>query len=479
MKSINKKVVKPDKNGGQLKKGVVSQKDDNCTLRATGRKGKKQSLESAITDNEDDILDSTNVFQQFHKEVSDFKTKYIGGTSMNSTNSKCEGLNSVSKDSSNGVSNNFDVVASDLIDRNHLVDQGFIGSKFTWMTKRGIGEEIWVRLDIALCSMDLRIRFNEGFVRHFPRMISNHCLILLQLHSSQIPDRKFKPFRVEAMWMKHDGFEEKSKNCWLKDGDKNTKCFHLSTVIRRSINKLEGIKRDDGSWASFPTSRVFYTSNIIISKAKSYAETCGSHLTNNLENYLGAPLIHASRITLIKSMATSLPVYAMQSIKLPKEICSNLDEINKDILWGHTTDKRKMHLVNWETFCLPKAKEGRGIKQMKKMNQALLAKASWRLMQNENGLWDSILKAKYIKDDNIGKDEISFINNCSSTLSGFSFGAELTSKGLKWIVGDGCQILFWSDVWVPEFDSLMCHATVPLSVDQLHEKVSDYIYDEE
>ena len=38
------------------------------------------------------------------------------------------------------------------INRNNSVDLGFTGPKFTWMTKRGIGEDIWERLDKAVCS---------------------------------------------------------------------------------------------------------------------------------------------------------------------------------------------------------------------------------------------------------------------------------------------------------------------------------------
>ena len=56
----------------------------------------------------------------------------------------------------------------DWIDRNELVDMGFIGAKFTWMTKRGVHEEIWERLDRAVCSMEWRLQFMEGLVRHLP-----------------------------------------------------------------------------------------------------------------------------------------------------------------------------------------------------------------------------------------------------------------------------------------------------------------------
>ncbi|KAK2653131.1 hypothetical protein Ddye_012987 [Dipteronia dyeriana] len=43
-------------------------------------------------------------------------------------------------------------------------------------------------------------------------------------------------------------WQQKSRNCWLKEGDRNTKFFHRSTVIRRRKNKIEGFKREDDSW---------------------------------------------------------------------------------------------------------------------------------------------------------------------------------------------------------------------------------------
>ena len=83
-------------------------------------------------------------------------------------------------------------------------------------------------------------------------------------------------------------------------------------------------------------------------------------------------------------------------------------------------------------------------------------------MQNEVGLWGCLLKAKYLRDGNIVKVGNSSFNNCSSTLRGFSFRAKLISKGLNWRVGDGNQILFWFDAWVPSFGALMTRATIPL-----------------
>lgn len=46
----------------------------------------------------------------------------------------------------------------------------------------------------------------------------------------------------ELFWL------HKSRNSWLREGDRNTHFFHLSTVIRRRRNKLEGLNNADGGW---------------------------------------------------------------------------------------------------------------------------------------------------------------------------------------------------------------------------------------
>ncbi|KAK2641326.1 hypothetical protein Ddye_023089 [Dipteronia dyeriana] len=146
-----------------------------------------------------------------------------------------------------------------------------------------------------------------------------------------------------------------------------------------------------GQKVRFSKSTVFCSSNICDNHAKDLANVCGSPITKNLGNYLGIPLIHghaikntyneifeksqkrlaswksislslAKRCTLIKAVVSALLVYAMQSIKLSSEICSKLDKRNRDFLWVSSAEKKKIHLVKWETVCLPKRKGGLGIK---------------------------------------------------------------------------------------------------------------------
>ena len=113
------------------------------------------------------------------------------------------------------------------------------------------------------------------------------------------------------------------------------------------------------------------------------------------------------------------------------------------------------------------------------MNQALLAKAGWRLMHNEEGLWGYLLKHKYLKGDSC----VDFEKYKSSVYSGIWRSIKVCSKlllrGLKWKAGNGCRIDFWFDDWVPEFGRLKYHAIILLSSSHSIEKVSDYLCEEE
>jgi hypothetical protein len=48
--------------------------------------------------------------------------------------------------------------------------------------------------------------------------------------------------RNESMW------RQKSRETWLKDGDHNSKFFHISTIIRRKKNSIDAIRGEDGVW---------------------------------------------------------------------------------------------------------------------------------------------------------------------------------------------------------------------------------------
>lgn len=61
--------------------------------------------------------------------------------------------------------------------------------------------------------------------------------------------------RVKKEWsevLEQEELQLMQKLCvdWLRMGDKNTKFFHTSTLIRRRMNKMEMLDKDEGEWES-------------------------------------------------------------------------------------------------------------------------------------------------------------------------------------------------------------------------------------
>lgn len=48
----------------------------------------------------------------------------------------------------------------------------------------------------------------------------------------------------EMLWF------QKSRLEAIGDGDRNTRYFHLSTIIRRKRNKVEGLMDENGEWVT-------------------------------------------------------------------------------------------------------------------------------------------------------------------------------------------------------------------------------------
>ncbi|KAL5783154.1 hypothetical protein ACOSP7_008183 [Xanthoceras sorbifolium] len=53
------------------------------------------------------------------------------------------------------------------------------------------------------------------------------------------------------------------------------------------------------------------------------------------------PLSFAGRLTLVNSVAASILICTMQTVKLSNKVCSKLNRVNKNFLWGHSKDKTR------------------------------------------------------------------------------------------------------------------------------------------
>ena len=97
-------------------------------------------------------------------------------------------------------------------------------------------------------------------------------------------------------------------------------------------------------------------------------------VTKNLDKFLGMPILHsrvtkatyqeildkvqprlsgwnakhlslASKITLTQSIIQALPIYAMQSTKIPASVLTKIDQTCKHFIWSGNEEKRKLNLI--------------------------------------------------------------------------------------------------------------------------------------
>ncbi|XP_026416598.1 uncharacterized protein LOC113312041 [Papaver somniferum] len=173
-----------------------------------------------------------------------------------------------------------------------LLDLGDNGPRWNWNKKRVGLANIKERLDRVLVTPQFCNRFSMAQVLHLPYYNSDHRVVLIDLD----PKKPFtpRPYRLEVVWAEDPRFndvdahqklvdaqlnfdvdpsldtkdsmtdclveylrllrseelfwKQKSRVTWLREGDLNTKYFHIAIMIRRHRNSIVCLKDDRGIW---------------------------------------------------------------------------------------------------------------------------------------------------------------------------------------------------------------------------------------
>lgn len=95
-----------------------------------------------------------------------------------------------------------------------------------------------------------------------------------------------------------------------------------------------------------------------------------------------------------------------------------------------------MHLMNWDTLCMPKKQGGANLKSAKDMNHALMAKPAWRLLTRTRNAWIDVLWAEYgIKAEDGA--QLKGRQRSSNTWRGVIWGRSCSGEGCVgvWVMG--------------------------------------------
>ncbi|GKA33082.1 RNA-directed DNA polymerase, eukaryota [Tanacetum coccineum] len=240
-------------------------------------------------------------------------------------------------------------------------------------------------------------------------------------------------------------------------------CFHKVSglKINMSKSKLMGIEVEAGK-----VSRAAVKLGCLVLKAPflylgSYVggdmhrlqswEDIVDRVRRRLSKWKMKMLSIGGRLTLIKSVLGSMPIFHMSMFKVPTGILRILESIRGKFFNGHETYCKKASWVQWNKVLAPKVIGGLGISSLYALNRGLLFKWVWRFFAHESTLWSRVVKAIHGDDGNIDGVSRKGVNTCWTSI--INEVKVLANKGINLMsfmqkkMGNGLSTLFWEDGW--------------------------------
>jgi hypothetical protein len=103
--------------------------------------------------------------------------------------------------------------------------------------------------------------------------------------------------------------------------------------------------------------------------------------------------------------------------------------------------------MRWENICKSKKKGGLGIKNIRKMNISLLCKWWWKL-EKEKGIWQEIIKAKYLQKEEVSSVRHKLID--SPVWTNLLKVKHIYLGGRMITTINGKKTMLWKDSWLSD-----------------------------
>ncbi|KAJ0845371.1 hypothetical protein HanRHA438_Chr15g0712871 [Helianthus annuus] len=161
------------------------------------------------------------------------------------------------------------------------------------------------------------------------------------------------------------------------------------------------------------------------------------------------------KITLIKSVLSSLPTYYFSLYRALAQVIEELERMRRNFLWGTNPDESKINWVAWLNAMTPKDRGGLGIGSLREANLAMLAKWWWRFKGEGDRLWRKVIYSihhssrawSFIPVRLSKAGPWKQIMKGSKDLESYGLKLELLFRGE---MGRGNQIAFWKESWMSD-----------------------------
>ncbi|GJT01054.1 RNA-directed DNA polymerase, eukaryota [Tanacetum coccineum] len=191
------------------------------------------------------------------------------------------------------------------------------------------------------------------------------------------------------------------------------KCFYLASGLKININKSKIMGM------GVPSGNVDLAANLVgcsilhtpfnylgVKVGSNMNRICEwddiiSKVSSRLSKWKLKTLSIGGRLTLLKSVLSSIPLYHMSIYKAPLGVLNKLEVIRRNFFNGHDGSIRKATWFNWDKALASKKNGGLGV-QFFAQNRALLFKWVWRFYTDKSSLWSSFIKAMHGSHGAIG-----------------------------------------------------------------------------
>ncbi|KAL6137675.1 hypothetical protein ACLB2K_062964 [Fragaria x ananassa] len=127
----------------------------------------------------------------------------------------------------------------EFMEANDLIDIQFKGQKYTWSNNWPGGGLIKIRLDRGIVNTKWLERWLDTSVFHFPKLGSDHCLLIFDTEPPL--DRGPKSFKFEPSWVDYAECKEVISKAW------DLPCDGTGAV--QWVGKIDRCARDLSSWS--------------------------------------------------------------------------------------------------------------------------------------------------------------------------------------------------------------------------------------
>ncbi|KAL0282166.1 UNVERIFIED_CONTAM: hypothetical protein Sradi_7269800 [Sesamum radiatum] len=154
----------------------------------------------------------------------------------------------------------------------------------------------------------------------------------------------------------------------------------------------------------------------------------------------------AGRVQILKSVISSLHVYWSSVFLLPKAVINAIENRMRTFLWQGSSG-RGIAKVSWAQICKPIAEGGLGFQRVLLMNQALMMKQLWRLLQRDTqSIWVAWVLQFRLRNTTLWTSNSASASWCWKKLIKLS---NIMLPGLEFQVGTGLRFYVWLDMWHP------------------------------